>query len=358
MIEIYINKADARASEFETLTTGMLNAVHVHFNFSEHWDGLSKVAVFTNGLRSVNVMEASWQDDSCPIPQEVLQAPWRVVRCGVYGMRGEQMILPAIMVGLGRVRPGTDPNGDPGTDPDLPIWQQLDNRVADLEASARIAERELCYTELVKNYYARGSSIIRDGEMILRVNIHGLTSLDGCPELRVYNCVRRRQRRYQWRNPGNWDDNTSIGRTKMVYGLIAGRYYAQDDSEPVYPDVPAWMPNDGFLQTVFPIDAATLAQGYIEIDLRRWVLPLLKPIDHSLNWRALGMMALQKESEKVPLLFQFRICRDGQDIGQCRNTLALGLRNGSSTIASAPGFQGFFDDSGRLRAGFLYASIR
>lgn len=358
MIEINVNKADAHAGGFETLTSGMVNAVKVHFSFSAHWDGLTKIATFTNGIRSVIIPEEAWEDDTCCVPHEVLQTPWRTVRCGVYGMRSETLVLPAIMVGIGRVRPGADPNGDPGTDPELPIWAQLECRMNEVERATAALESEACYTELVKNYYARGSSPIRDGEVILRVYIRGLTSLEGCPELRLYHCVRRRNRRYQWRNPGNWDDNTSTGRTRLGYGLLAGTHYETSELQPLYPDVPEWMPSDGFIQTVFPINAAVLAQGYIDIDLRQWMLPLLKPVDRTLSWKQLGLVGLQKESEKVPLLFQFRICRDGQSVGQSRNTLALGIRHGTTPTLNQQGFQGYFDQSGRLRSYFIYASIR
>lgn len=358
MIEINVNKADAHAEGFETLTSGMVNAVQVHFIFSPHWEGLTKIATFTNGIRSVIVPEEAWVDDTCSVPHEVLQTPWRTVRCGVYGMRGETLVLPAVLVGIGRVRPGADPNGDPGTDPELPIWAQLECRMNDVEQATSALESEACYTELIKNYYARGSGRISDGQLTLRVNIRGLTSLEGCPELRVYNCVRRRNRRSQWRHPGNWDINASVGNTRLGYGLLVGKHYAGEDTEPVYPALPEWMPNDGFIQTVFPIDAAVLAQGYIDIDLRQWATPLLKPIDRAFTWRKCGLVGLQKESERVPLLFQFRICRDGQDIGQCRNTLALGIRHGALPRLDSSYFEGYIDDSGRLRSGVLYTSIR
>ena len=300
MIEITVSKADTHAANFETLTTGMLNAVLVHFTLSEHWDGLTKIAVFSNGIRSVTVPEANWADNSCAVPSEVLQEPWRTVRCGVYGMRGDQLILPAVMAGIGRVKPGTDPNADPGTDPDLPIWAQLENRVTDLERSAAELTEKSCFTEIVKNFYIRGVNEIADGDELVRVYLNGLSSLEGCPELWVYRCIRRRDRRNQWRHPGNWNANAGTGDTKLGYGLIVGKHYGADESAPVYPAPPEWMPNNGFLTTVFPIDAATLTRGYLEIDLRQWVLPLIKPVDANLLWKQCGFVGLQKDSVKAP----------------------------------------------------------
>lgn len=360
MVEITIRKADSNAINFETLTTGMVNAVWVHFDFSEHWEGLTKIAVFTNGIRSINVPEAAWTDNSCTVPSEVLQVPWRTVRCGVYGMRGETLVLPAVMVGIGRVKPGTDPNGDPGTDPELPVWAQLEGRVTELEKETAEAKKSACYTELTKNALLGGNTI-QDGTEILRVHLRGLDSLDWCPELRVYRCLRRRDRRYQWQHPGNWNSNGSTGNTRMGYGLLVGTHFATHENGPLYPEVPDWMPNDGFLQTVFPIDADALSRGYIEIDLRSWVIPLLKPVDPMLEWHQCGMVGIQSDSTKAPLLFRFRINRDGKDLGECRNTLCVGFRKGRTPKPNNEGVfvsDGYLDLSGKLRAGRLYTSIR
>ena len=76
MIEITINKADAVAANLETLTSGMVNAIFLHFSFSEEWSALSKVAVFTNGTTTIDLLEAEWASpDTCAVPPEILSLP-------------------------------------------------------------------------------------------------------------------------------------------------------------------------------------------------------------------------------------------------------------------------------------------
>ncbi len=241
MIEVSVIKADARASNLETLTTGMVNAVYVRFSLSSHWQGLTKVAVFSNGSRTIDVLEQNWDtQDTCRIPHEVLEQPWRTVRVGLQGMDGDTVVLPAVMCSIGRVKPGTEPGNDPGTDPTLPVWAQLQQRVTHLED----AVENDCYTDITK---LAVSSVTPN--TTVRVRITGVTSLDGCPELRVYQCIRRRDKATYWRHPANWNTNASEGVSKLGYGLIANTEYAcgQDDRERVYPAIPEWMPNNGYV---------------------------------------------------------------------------------------------------------------
>lgn len=71
--------------------------------------------------------------DECYIPHEVLVLPRVVVRVGVYGTDGENVILPTIWATLGMVHDAPDPSGDPSTDPSLPIWSTLRNDIGSLE---------------------------------------------------------------------------------------------------------------------------------------------------------------------------------------------------------------------------------
>lgn len=342
MIELTISKADAQASGAETLTTGMLNVVFVHFNLSEHWDNLSKTAVFTNGIKTVDVLEEEWNtENTCRIPPEVLEEPWRVVKVGLMGTEGQTLVLPAVMTPVGRVRPGTDPSGDPSTDPDLPVWEQLRNRVQAVEDKV-----EPGYTTLTKP----------EGKLhtTVRVALHGLADTTGCPELHVYTCQRRRRRLHYWRHPDTWNSNASTGSTKMGYGLIADRDIDIGGKTFVhYPDIPEWMQNNGFLETVFPITQEVLTRGYIDIDLTTWLVPLVKPIGEDLDWTKIGLMGLQKDGDCAPLLFQFRIMKNGREFGTSRDTLAVGFRAANTPCPDVDG-----DGDARLNGNCIYSSIR
>lgn len=134
MIQIHCSRACAHlASPPELLTAGMSRAVTVQFVFSPEWDGLTKTAVFTNGKTTVDVLAASWDGDTVPVPHEVLAVPGRHARVGVYGADGSGVVLPTVWVTLGKVQPGADPSGDETTDPALPIWQQLQQQIGDLD---------------------------------------------------------------------------------------------------------------------------------------------------------------------------------------------------------------------------------
>ena len=369
MIELILSKADCTARGGETLTSGMVNAVLVKFRFSGHWDDLEKVAVFTNGETTVDVLESSWSDDTCAIPPEVLAEPWKTVKCGVYGCRSGELVLPAVMAEIGRVKPGTDPGGDSSTDPSLPVWAELGERVDGLSDSVdelagsvtvldeKVGELERrpggVYTSLIKNPYDSGKD-----QDVLRVCFHGLDSLDGEPEIRLFHCIRRRNRKYHWSHPVNWDVQTEDNHPRLGYGLIANQPYANVSGNPTYPDVPDWMPNNGFIETVFPIDEEALEQGCIDIPVYQWLVPLLKPIDDELEWRKCGLIGLQKEGGMAPLLFRFLLCRNGEPIGTSLNTFCFGIGRHHPEAAPSTGSCPYVDQEGRLISIYFYTSIR
>lgn len=134
MIQIHVNKASAHlCSPPELLTAGMAKAVTVEFVFSDEWDGLTKTAVFSNGKTTVDVLAASWDVDTVPVPHEVLAVPGRHARVGVYGANESGVVLPTVWVSLGKVQPGADPSGDVSADPALPVWAQLQKQIGDLD---------------------------------------------------------------------------------------------------------------------------------------------------------------------------------------------------------------------------------
>lgn len=134
MITIHCSRACAHlASPPELLTAGMAKAVTVEFVFSDDWDGLTKTAVFTNGKTTVDVLAANWDGDTVPVPHEVLAVPGRHARVGVYGADESGVVLPTVWVSLGKVQPGADPSGDVSADPALPVWQQLQQQIGDLD---------------------------------------------------------------------------------------------------------------------------------------------------------------------------------------------------------------------------------
>ena len=134
MITIHCSRACAHmASPPELLTAGMAKAVTVELVFSDDWDGLTKTAVFSAGRTTVDVLESAWDGNKVVVPHEILADAGPIARVGVYGANADGLILPTVWVTLGKVMPAAEPSGDPGADPTLPIWAQLQNQIGDLD---------------------------------------------------------------------------------------------------------------------------------------------------------------------------------------------------------------------------------
>ena len=134
MMTIHCARACAHlASEPELLTVGMQKAVTVRFVFSADWENLKKTAVFSNGRKTVDILQANWTDNTVEVPHEILTAPGYIARVGVYGTDETGLILPTLWATLGKVMPAADPSGDESADEALPVWQQLQNQIGDLE---------------------------------------------------------------------------------------------------------------------------------------------------------------------------------------------------------------------------------
>jgi hypothetical protein len=134
MIQIHITKACAHlCSPPELLTAGMAKAVTVEFVFSDDWSGLAKTAVFSAGRTTVDVLESAWDGNKVVVPHEILADAGPIARVGVYGANADGLILPTVWVTLGKVMPAAEPSGDPGADPTLPVWAQLQNQIGDLD---------------------------------------------------------------------------------------------------------------------------------------------------------------------------------------------------------------------------------
>ena len=134
MIQIHITKACAHlCSPPELLTAGMAKAVTVEFVFSDDWSGLSKTAVFSAGRTTVDMLESAWDGNKVVVPHEILADAGPIARVGVYGANADGLILPTVWVTLGKVMPAAEPSGDPGADPTLPVWAQLQNQIGDLD---------------------------------------------------------------------------------------------------------------------------------------------------------------------------------------------------------------------------------
>lgn len=339
MINIIIQKSDAQVGNTETLTSGTANAVYVRFSLSDHWDNLHKTAVFTNGEKTVNILDDAWLSENvCAVPHEVLAEPGRIIRVGLRGTRQRDLILATPMFSIGKVIPGADAAGDTSTMPTLPVWEQL---------REDFSKRSYACTTVMEKFY---DDVWHS--TIIRVRLKNIDNIPAGAALHLYRCIRNRGAHTHWEHPVTWNGTPKDRHQKWGYGLIAGEPFANDGNI-LYPTVPTWMPNNGFMKTEQPITDLDKVNGYIDFVLSTYLIPLLKPIDADSNWEDCGFVGLQGNGRDNSLLLRFRICMNGVPIDDPGDTLRIGFRKKSENEDTVQILA-----KGRICTSGLYTSIR
>lgn len=135
MIICQVTGAAITVAQNELLTTGMVQAVPVRFRFSPQWAALDRTAVFTAGTVSVSCLLG--EDNQCFIPWECLTRAGEYLCVGVYGTRGEEMVLPTVSCLLGPICTGTQPEENTPTEATPTLVQSL---LTKAEAAVSVAD--------------------------------------------------------------------------------------------------------------------------------------------------------------------------------------------------------------------------
>lgn len=135
MIICQVTGAAITVAQNELLTTGMVQAIPVRFCFSPQWAALDRTAVFTAGTVSVSCLLG--EDNQCFIPWECLTRAGEYLRVGVYGTRGEKMVLPTVSCLLGPICTGTQPEENTPTEATPTLVQSL---LTKAEAAVSVAD--------------------------------------------------------------------------------------------------------------------------------------------------------------------------------------------------------------------------
>lgn len=135
MIICQVTGAAITVAQNELLTTGMVQAITVRFRFSPQWAALDRTAVFTAGTVSVSCLLE--EDNQCFIPWECLTRAGEYLRVGVYGTRGEKMVLPTVSCLLGPICTGTQPEENTPTEATPTLVQSL---LTKAEAAVSVAD--------------------------------------------------------------------------------------------------------------------------------------------------------------------------------------------------------------------------
>ena len=114
---------------------------------------------------------------------------------------------------------------------------------------------------------------------------------------------------------------------KYGYGVIATKARGRQELDP-FPDVPDWMPNDGFIQTRWTLTSEILTKGYFEIDwLHDW-LPLAVP-DEDLNWVQVYGVGNSDADTHESVKIKFGFVRDENLAFLSTSTIRLGKQRGA-----------------------------
>lgn len=153
-IHAKVSRTDCYLKVDGSLTSGMVG-VPISFEFTPEWKELKKTAVFYAGTVKRDRINI---ERSTTVPAEVLQKSMENLYVGIYGYREDgTIVIPTVMAKVGMILRGANPSGDPGVDPNLPIWAELEQRVSDLE----------------QNGAGSGGSIIVDDEGYLTTTTGG-----------------------------------------------------------------------------------------------------------------------------------------------------------------------------------------
>lgn len=129
--KIDVTGVRAVATEFLPRIPMGITGATVTFDFSDpYWDGLTKTAVF----RGVVTRDQIITEPVVKVPADVVAQKNCRLQIGVFGTDVENKIAtPTLWASAGMISDAADPSGDPGTDPELPIWAQLAEEVERLK---------------------------------------------------------------------------------------------------------------------------------------------------------------------------------------------------------------------------------
>ena len=180
-IKVKVSGNIAMVTERPNIITAGTVGQPVEFTFDSLWDGLVKTAVFRAGSTKKVIDRL---EKETIVPWEVLSRANVALHIGVYGVNAEgTVVIPTIWATVCPVCVATSPDGDPGIDPTLPVWQNLANdvyyiqqelsEVPEVVNSAIAVERSLASSDLdaLADYGIKGFSRF----VIEKGNISGTT---------------------------------------------------------------------------------------------------------------------------------------------------------------------------------------
>ena len=130
-IKLMLTGAQAWATVDGPLTSGMVG-IPVTIKFDDAWDGLTKNLICrcsTWGSNGGEIRTLLNVGDTSTVAHEVMQ-PDRYLYLGVEGFSDDgALVIPTTWARCGKIEYGANADGDPSADPELPIWNQLQTQI-------------------------------------------------------------------------------------------------------------------------------------------------------------------------------------------------------------------------------------
>lgn len=136
--KLIITGAMAHVKFRDLIPAGLVGGYITVEYFDPLWDGLTKTVVFKRIEKKDKITNATkdviTNATTIEIPPELIATPEMILQVGFYGTNAERVqVIPTLWADLGMIQPAADPSGDTTTDPTLPVYAQLAQRVGTLE---------------------------------------------------------------------------------------------------------------------------------------------------------------------------------------------------------------------------------
>lgn len=164
MATIEVSGVYAHARMYSTIPAGIVGA-DVIFEFIDPiWDKLTKTAVFQGAVTRDVILSGN----TAVIPAETVEKAGHTLKVGVYGVDAENnLVIPTLWAAIGGIRDAADPSGDPGTNPELPIWAQLQKELEKLKENGVGGDSIVVDVEGYLTTSSGGFEVSDDGYILL-----------------------------------------------------------------------------------------------------------------------------------------------------------------------------------------------
>ena len=128
-IKLIVSGASARAEVDGLLTSGMVG-IPVTITYDSAWDGLTKALVCRGGSVIRTILDVGGM---ATVPHECMIAN-ATLQIGVEGRNADgTLVIPTVWARCGLICSGANADADPSTDPTLPVWAQIGEKVGNLD---------------------------------------------------------------------------------------------------------------------------------------------------------------------------------------------------------------------------------